>query len=64
MVSISYRYHIAYLNGELSKLMSVNYGVPQGSVLGPWLFSVYMLPLGNITDPELLNGSVHFTVDI
>ncbi len=45
---LSDRYHFGYLNGESSQLSPVEYVVPQGSVLGPLLFSICMLSLCNI----------------
>ena len=37
-----------YLDGSLSDTKSLSHGVPQGSVLGPIVFTLYTTPLGDI----------------
>lgn len=45
---LSNRSQCINITGTLSESMSIPYGVPQGSVLGPLLFSLYTTPLSDI----------------
>ena len=55
------RFQTVSIDGVTSSPHSLAYGVPQGSVLGPLLFSCYTYPLGKIIRQHGL--SMHFYAD-
>uniref|UniRef100_A0A3Q3MS83 Reverse transcriptase domain-containing protein n=1 Tax=Mastacembelus armatus TaxID=205130 RepID=A0A3Q3MS83_9TELE len=52
---LSDRFQFVHVHDEPSTQTKVSYGVPQGSVLGPILFTLYMLPLGYIIRKHSIN---------
>ena len=58
---LSNRTQAVVVDGVKSEDRSLKFGVPQGSVLGPILFTMYMKPLSRITEKFNLND--HFYAD-
>jgi len=52
---LSDRSQFVFVNDEASMTTNNSHGVPQGSVLGPILFTLNMLPLGNIIRKHSIN---------
>ena len=58
---LSGRTHFVKVNNRTSVSHSISHGVPQGSVLGPILYSLYTSPLGDMARAHGLN--IHFYAD-
>ena len=65
---LDHRQQYIKFNNEVSEIKSIHYGVPQGSVLGPTLFSLYINDLANIINSDGLllyaDDTVIFDTDL
>ena len=52
---LSERSQVVYINGTTSDSYDVSCGVPQGSVLGPFLYLIYTSPIGDILRSHKMN---------
>jgi hypothetical protein len=52
---LSDRTQVVNINDSYSETRPLKYGVPQGSVLGPILFTIYIAPLGELIEKQGLN---------
>ena len=59
---LSEREQCVIINGSKSKGLSLKHGIPQGSVLGPKLFSIYTSPLGKIIEKHELQYHIYTDV--
>ncbi len=56
---LTHRKQVTKLNGVISEEAFISYGVPQGSILGPMLFSLYV----NDLPEHILNGYISLYAD-
>ena len=61
---LSYRSQYVTIGGENSEMKSINTGIPQGSVLGPVMYSIYVNELSEvICDKENCREPIHQNIN-